>query len=207
MESRGIFPLGVLNPEVDLLRRGAPVSWEKSTQVSNELKPQLTLNGKRRGVYIVFGANGYMGLGPGGCTQADQGPDVRAAARMSGSSRGAGRPGRGAGCPGWSGLVSGALWTEAPDFRARGRMSGPCLAGCPGPGRMSGPCSFCCTRPSVAERPGAGCPGQGAGCPGPGALFCSSRCIGSSTTLGTCPSSSSSPKWSPSHLSTQSTLA
>ena len=144
---------------------------------------------------------------PRGCTQADQGPDVRAAARMSGSSRGAGRPGRGAGCPGWSGLVSGALWTEAPDFRARGRMSGPCLAGCPGPGRMSGPCSFSCCWSSVVDGPGAGCPGHGAGCPGPGAPFCPSRCISSSVALGTCSPSRSSPKRSPSHLSTQSTLA
>ena len=193
MESRGIFPLGVLNPEVDLLRRGAPVSWEKSTQVSNELKPQLTLNGMRRGGYVVFGANGYMGLGPGGCTQADQGPDVRAAARMSGASRDAGRPGPWAGCPGWSGLVSGALWTEAPDFRARGRMSGPRLAGCPGPGRMSGPCSFSRCWSSVDDGPGAGCPGHGAGCPGPGAPFCPSRCIGSYVALWTCSPSRSPP--------------
>ena len=203
MESRGIFPLGVLNPEVDLLRRGAPVSWEKSTQVSNELKPQLTLNGKRRGVYIVYGAKGVHGPRPKCCAQADQEPDVRAAGRMSGTSRGAGCPGRGPGCPGGRSRASGALWTGAPDFRARGRMSGPCLAGCPGPGRMSGPCGW----PSVERCPGAGCPGQGAGCPGPGAAFWSSCCISSSMTLGTCPSSSSSPKWSPSHLSTQSTLA
>ena len=132
LESRGIFPLGVLNPEVDLLRRGAPVSWEKSTQVSNELKPQLTLNGVRRGVYIVYGANGYMGLGPGdarrqfrgrtsgrraGCPGLHRTPDVRAGARMSGLEwtrlgcsldRGAGFPGAG------------------PDVRAvPGRMSGP----------------------------------------------------------------------------------
>ena len=132
MESRGIFPLGVLNPEVDLLRRGAPVSWEKSTQVSNELKPQLTLNGKRRGVYIVYGANGYMGLGPGdarrqfrgrtsgrraGCPGLHRtpdvrggGPDVRAGQSSLGRSldRGAGFPGPG------------------PDVRAMlGRMSGP----------------------------------------------------------------------------------
>ena len=139
MESRGIFPLGVLNPEVDLLRRGAPVSWEKSTQVSNELKPQLTLNGMRRGVYIVYGANGYMGLGPGdprrhfrgrtsgrraGCPGLHGspdvrggGPDVRAGAveprALSGQRRRISGPG--AGCP-------GQAW---PDVRA--------LAGCPGP--------------------------------------------------------------------------
>jgi len=139
LESRGIFPLGVLNPEVDLLRRGAPVSWEKSTQVSNELKPQLTLNGMRRGVYIVYGANGYMGLGPGdarrqfrgrtsgrraGCPGLHRtpdvrggGPDVRAGVDaprvLSGQRRRI--SGRGAGCP-------GRAW---PDVRA--------LAGCPGP--------------------------------------------------------------------------
>ena len=100
MESRGIFPLGVLNPEVDLLRRGAPVSWEKSTQVSNELKPQLTLNGMRRGVYIVYGANGYMGLGPGAARRQIRG-------RMSGR-----RPG----CPGLRGEPD--VRGEEPDVRA-----------------------------------------------------------------------------------------
>ena len=65
------------------------------------------------------------------------------------------------------------FWTEAPDFRAGGRMSGASWeAGCPGPGaRMSG----LSAHPSVLSGPRrrisgleAGCLGLGAGCPGPG---------------------------------------